>query len=298
MKRFLVVVILLSIISLYLGCANKNLRRQGINDKSNATSAQVVDTKRNDNKTARTDDTHSTSMPDEKKLDTRFGIEVGKKYKIRGRFVLKSRPAKVDSSLQATYTNDNEEYTVVNIKGAYANIKKDDKEGWIPLWYLTEQTSKIIEIKPVNKIIKKESTLYIFPIDINPDDNPDIDKDLTLFEGSVVRVIREYEDWYNVVFVQYEAGNWGDRWIKKDSVEEFSPEKSKEGIVRKGAPIYDDKFNVLKGISYDNGRAKIQSEIITENMDAFYYISGVAGFNGYIKKSDFIPNPFYEDNDN
>ena len=226
-----------------------------------------------------------------KNVDNLFSIQLGNKYKVKNSYTLKPEPVSVygDTSKPLIITDKDEEYIVESINSKYVKIKSNGKEGWIPGWYLTEEASKVKKSESVFKLIKNSTSLSIYPNEINPEDNKDPNLILTLEEGCVVKVIGEYNDWYNVKFIQYVAGIWGDRWIKKETSTDYDYRLSKEGLTKSGTTIYDMGLNQTEE-SY-HGVARVKSEKINDK-GTFYLIRGIAGVNGYIKKEDFNPNPF------
>lgn len=219
--------------------------------------------------------------------DSMFNIKVGNSYKINGQYLLKAEPVKVygDTS-SVSSTEKNEEYTVEETKGDFVRIKSGDKTGWIPAWYLSDNAKDIVDRKPYLMIIKDTTPLWLYPNEQEPD------MYCFLSEGRVVQVAGTYKDWCRVNFMTLEASNWGDRWVKKADTIPYDPKYSKEGIVKEGATFYDEKFEVKDGYT---SYVQINSGELINNGVIYYQFTGVGGFDGYIKKDDFIPNPFTAD---
>ena len=227
---------------------------------------------------------NSSSQSDVTKHEN-FLVIIGKYYSVTGEYLLKAEPLFSDAQL-VLKTSKDKEYIVEEIEGKFAKIKSEDVAGWIPMWYLTDEESKVISCKPYVMIVNELTELCLYPEEESPDFGDSVNY------GTVVQVVKKYKDWYNVNFVHYEAANWGDRWIRSDALIEYNPEIATEGCIKEGAKIYNEKFELTKDENYDNANVRISTGIEDSKGNTYYRFNGIAGTTGFIKKDDFIPNPF------
>lgn len=214
-------------------------------------------------------------------------VKFGQEIKFSHDYVLKSEPSSSTSENTISLIENGKKYEISSQSGIYIKIVLNDKSGWIPEWYAINDNSISDANGEEFRLIDKETALYLVPEVSNQYTDP-----LTIKKGQVVKIKREYNDWYDVEFVQYEAMNPGERWIKKDSTIQFSDEKCMEGIVKVSSLIYDNDFLVRKGDSFDNNPVRVVKKLEKPSTTEIYYeVSGASGFDGLIKESDFVPNP-------
>lgn len=214
-------------------------------------------------------------------------IEVGQKINFKNSFILKSKPEPTIADPIYNIVTGNE-YSVKSKDRIYLEISSDSNSGWIPEWYIYNDGNVINTEGNKVLLIEKKTNLYLVP-----ELSDEFTDALTLEKGQVVKIIREYSDWYNVEFVHYEAMNPGERWIKKESTTLYDLKKCKEGRIKVGSIIYNNDFSIFKDEENDDGTVMINS--IANNPDTnevFYEVTGPGGFYGLIKESDFLPNPF------
>lgn len=203
-------------------------------------------------------------------------------------YILKSVPGSFTNEDTILRVIPGADYKINSRQDIYINIQSSNNSGWIPEWYVKNDGMVSSFKDKTVLLVASKTNLYIAP-DLS-EENVD---GLTLQAGQLVKITREFQDWYAVEFVQYEAGNPGERWIKKDVTIPFNTEKCMEGIVKAGAIIYNDDFTIREMESFDNNPVIINKKLIDSNSNEVYYeVTGASGFDGLIKESDFIPGPF------
>ncbi|MGC5323889.1 hypothetical protein [Brevibacillus sp. SYSU BS000544] len=126
-------------------------------------------------------------------------------------------------------------------------------------------------------VVKKQAFVYpttnegkeLFPLEV----------------GKVVKVEEAQEEWYQIEFFPYAEPIEGEKWVKKEALAEYDPQLVKEGYLKQDALIYDEQ-----GIVKEKGQRNIIF-IVGEKGD-LYEINAPGGIWGFIRKSDFEPNPF------
>jgi|GEM_PF-2435856 len=294
MKNRFAIIILIAMIAL-TGC-NRTIDKQNLpertayppentseNNKTNTTSVNSTseDSIQNNSTKGISQSNTTLNTPE----NNTYGIKVGDKIKIAGMFQLKSRP-EASTADAYNFTEKDKEYLVEEVKGIYVKIYSDKISGWLPAWYLSKEALNIEENVPELMLVKEFTYLYLIPekTDLKYTDT------YSLQEGQAVTVKRKYHNWYNVEFVLNDAATTGDRWVKDEFLMEYDPAKSREGVVQKGAKIYDDQFKIREGENFDEHVVTIQGEAEDPILKkSFYYVTGAGGFTGYIEKKDFIP---------
>ena len=220
-------------------------------------------------------------------------LEIGQSIELKNDYILKSDPESSTNDDLIIRVVPEKKYIIKSRQGIYINVESDVNSGWIPEWYV-ENDGMVSSLKnEAVLLIASKTNLYIAP-DLLKENSEHLALQ-TLQAGQVVKITREFQDWYDVEFVHYEAENPEERWIKKDVTIPFDTEKCMEGIVKAGAIIYNDDFTIRKGDSFDNNPVIINKKRIKSNSNEVYYeVTGASGFNGLIKGSDFLPNPFKE----
>ena len=172
---------------------------------------------------------------------------------------------------------------VLELKSDFVKIEFKDKEGWIPKWYLSEEAKTVNIVKPYLRILKEEMKTHYYPND------KALSYEHNILEGKVCKVIAEYEDWYNITFVNYAEPYFDNAWIKKVDTFSYDKEKVREGYLVKDVSIY--KTNIEKNKFWiDPNSSTINGQIIINyTFEGFYYIYGRGGRAGYINIVDFKP---------
>ena len=98
-------------------------------------------------------------------------------------------------------------------------------EGVIPTWFLDDGTSHRTTILKTYRYVINQSDMYLTPSETSIKVNP------LLTIGDAVKVIDEYEEWFNVNIVrEVDANMIYDGWIKKSSLGYYEALKSDIGI--------------------------------------------------------------------
>ncbi|WP_148449951.1 SH3 domain-containing protein [Gorillibacterium timonense] len=227
----------------------------------------------------------TTPLPESKQAEA-FGIRIGEAYPVKGSFGVKEEPENIVTA-SGFRTKPDETYTVIELKGPYARIEADGKSGWLPTWYLTKEAEKIRNGKPKLMLVPAAGPpLYLYP-ESSASTDP-----LPLEGGRVVQVTAEFGDWMQVEFCLFEAADYGDRWMKKADLSPYRAEDVKEGLLRAGGSMYDDKGNATQ--EQPAYPLMISEALSIEGKGDFYRVYGPAGFTGLIRQADFFPNPFQQ----
>jgi hypothetical protein len=109
--------------------------------------------------------------------------------------------------------------------------------------------------------------------------------------GKVVQIRAQYEDWYKIDIELYEAANYGDIWVQKKDLAAYDPKQAKEGMLMPGAKVFNEDGS--EDIQFWYGeRLIVTGDFDVLGKGSLFRITSGAGKNGYIRKSDFLPNPF------
>lgn len=198
-------------------------------------------------------------------------IRIGEKYTIPLELNVGERPDIIGAECPVFTTELKIEYEVNKIDGGFAQIRYGSQIGWIPLWYLTEEASKVIRIEPILMNVSNPAKIYIYPNAQTP-----LYSDF-LEQGKVVKVKAEYNNWCLIDYITYDCPYFDPAWIKKEHLTDYLPESSIEGYVKEGTVFINKEEEVSKIV------------IIKRELDDLYFIYGAGGQSGYIKQSDFIP---------
>lgn len=227
-------------------------------------------------------------------------IRVGRTYTLRADIGAKREPAAVSYAAPAFEAKSGRTYRIAELKDIYARIEQNDQSGWIPIWYFTQDAERVRTITPEVRIVSRPVCVQIAPVPLSEaeaescKDDPAVQK---LGEGTVVRLLKSFDDaWYAVEFMRGEAAYGADQWVPVSALEPYSPEKARDGRIRPGAIVYDVTTKQPRNDAW-NGHASIAEELpgtIVDLPGNVYLVYGPGGESGYVRKEDFLPNPFDE----
>lgn len=175
-------------------------------------------------------------------------------------------------------------YSIGETRDGYIRITdRSGQTGWIPQWYsMDEEKGPRVEnvIDPYEMIVDKPVKYRMYPDEPTP-------SGFELWEGKVVQVVGKYGDWLEINVVTYDSPYMENKWVRKDELIPYEESKAKEGFVfASDAMLYDE-----------NGVAQQVLPVLTnvfiegEQGDRYKIIAG-GGISGYLKKMDFVANPF------
>lgn len=167
------------------------------------------------------------------------------------------------------------EIILIDQENDFAKIKYQEKEGWIPAWYISKISSSIRQESPFIVVLNTSTNVYLYP-------NETPKYDFKLEKGKVVKVIASYFDWYCIEYIRYDCPEYDLTWIKNDNTLDYNERLVKEGIVSDNTNIYSEEGNLVE----DTISGYI---FIVEEKGDFYKVFGAGGQEGFIKKKDFIP---------
>ena len=153
--------------------------------------------------------------------------------------------------------------------------------GWIPEWYLQTDpaTPQSEAVEPYNMIVATPIAFRLYPGEPQP-------SGFELEPGKVVQVTAKYDDWMRVNIMTYDSPYNGDKWVPISALEPWDPAKAKEGILRPGAVVYNEKGEI------QDGPPAINPIFIDGEIEDRYRIGAPGGYSGFINRSDFSPGPF------
>ncbi|MEO3946897.1 hypothetical protein [Gorillibacterium sp. CAU 1737] len=214
-----------------------------------------------------------------------FGVKIGESYTTALRWRAKDRPDSV-AMTAALLTRTDRAYQVTEQVEEYVKIEADGMSGWLPAWYLTEAARQVMGISPERLMLvpKAGRPLFLYPESSAPSE------ELPLEGGRVVKVVAEYRDWAMVEFRLYDAGEYGNRWMNKADLADYSASAAREGTLRYNGKFYDPQGQPLK--EGTSSSLMIQEEVSLAGKGDFYRVSGPGGFSALIKRADFVPDPF------
>jgi|GEM_PF-3104774 len=186
----------------------------------------------------------------------------------------------------AFIVNSETEYKLLENNGAFVKVQDGEQTGWIPSWYLLdeEQEELVQDVKPYVMIIGKATDFYAYPDQAAP-------SGFVLDEGKVVQILRQYGDWFSVDIPLYAEPITGEKWIHRDNLIVYDDMDAREGYLRLkdgGSFIYGDK-EAKEQRQHIDYKMTVR---IDEAYEDTYRITAAGGMMGYVKKDDFIPNPY------
>jgi len=108
-----------------------------------------------------------------------------------------------------------------------------------------------------------------------------------LREGKIVQVLSTYDKWSYVEMVAHEYGcSLG--WVPTDKLIPFSPEKSRRGILRAGAPLYALDSVGGPDLSVHVYEPRELSVFIEETSGQYARVSGLGGLSRWVLLSDIV----------
>ena len=192
-------------------------------------------------------------------------------------------PEEIWGSHTVFMTEAQKDYELLDRRDGFAKIRNGEQVGWVPEWYILHGHS-IFVVNPYEVLIKQPTSFLLYPED-------GAYKSFELQEGTVVQIQKEYGDWVGIDLMLYAEPMEGDKWIRKTDITNYSSDKAKEGYAwnnRIGLVLYDENGEMMQYSHYPLP-ARIEGET-----DSMYQIIAPGGINNYIRKSDFLPNPFAE----
>ena len=169
----------------------------------------------------------------------------------------------------------------------WARIKTVDGYAWIPTWYLSiDPTKALHQTIPTSMVVAPTSTIQPLPYSMGVNN--------ILHEGKVVQVLSTYNKWSYVKIVTYEYGiTLG--WVPTDKLIPFSPEKSREGILRAGAPLY--ALDTVGGLdlSVHVYEPRELSVFIEETSGQYGRVNGPGGLSRWVLLSDIVSYDPWQD---
>lgn len=226
-------------------------------------------------------------LDSEKESDPQPEI-VQDKIKVKGYTYALASPSYWTAEAPVFEVRPDQAYPTLESTAQFVRIQDGEQTGWVGAWYIEtdEKPADIIQQAIWHEVVVVQPTMfYAYP-------NTDAPTGYELPSGKIVRILAEYEDWVNVDFMLYAEPMSGDKWIPKHALSsEFDRQLAKEGFVRFagiGSYIYSDEA----GMQPKEHITTLVAVFIEEETDATYRISAPGGRSGYIRKTDFIPNPF------
>jgi hypothetical protein len=173
-------------------------------------------------------------------------------------------------------------YMVLETKGKFVKISDGELSGWIPEWYVDKENSgeRSKQVDPYYMLVEKPIIYSIYPGERDP-------SGFELWPWKVVQVIKEYGDWVAVAIKTYDSPYFGDKWVPKTSLTPYNPAKAKEGILRNGAAVFDENGKETQDRPPESASIFIEGET-----NGRYRIIAAGGYQAFINKTDFTPNPF------
>lgn len=151
-------------------------------------------------------------------------MEIGNDYKVNYDIYANNEPMFNGGDYPEFSLKINDLVELVEIEGDFAKIKHQEKEGWIPVWYILEESAQIDESASYLRIIDKEASIYLLPIE----NSPSYSDDYQLEKGKVIKIFATYGDWYCIDFIRYDNPEFDLTWIKKDYTSEYDKSLVKE----------------------------------------------------------------------
>ncbi|NGQ97011.1 hypothetical protein G3578_17755 [Brevibacillus sp. SYP-B805] len=207
--------------------------------------------------------------------------KIGKSYPLKGSVSVVSRP-EAYSAEEPVFTADaGGSYTVTAVQAPFVQISDAGRTGWIPAWYLAHNEEKVTALPPEKMLVKEPAAFFRFPAHDAP-------AGYVLEPGTVVRVTGAFGDWVQADITMYAEPMVGEKWIAKEHLTAYDPALAREGRLRRDAVRYDEN-----GAPVNESHRDFPVRIIGERAE-MYQIIAPGGISGYIKKSDFVPDPFEE----
>jgi hypothetical protein len=211
----------------------------------------------------------------------KYGFELGNDYIIHGETDLYEHADRFVIGPVLHTTKPGQKYIFEEMDGPLVKVKSPDRSGWVSIWYFTDEAKNIVqEEDPYEMIVFKPTTFSYYPNEEEP-------YGFELTTGKVVQVVKRYQDWVSVRATRYAAEFPGDIWVKGENLIEYDPNFATEGVLKLGGKVYTE-----------GGRVKEESSgfplMIVGEIEDMYAMNASGGRIGYIKKEDFVPNPFVE----
>ncbi|PDO10134.1 MAG: hypothetical protein BLM47_08870 [Candidatus Reconcilbacillus cellulovorans] len=236
-------------------------------------------------------------LPDKSEFSGDSDIRIGDTYTLQTDIAANMQLSAVKSVNPAFVGEFGQAYRIAELKDGFARV---EQSGWIPVWYFTQDAERVRTITPEVRIVSRPVCVQIAPVPLSEaeaescKDDPAVQK---LGPGTVVRLLKSFDDaWYAVEFMRGEAAYGADQWVPASALEPYSPEKARDGRIRPGATVYDVTTKQPRNDVW-NGHASIAEELpgaIVDLPGKVYLVYGPGGESGYIRKEDFLPNPFEE----
>lgn len=162
-------------------------------------------------------------------------------------------------------------------------VERGSSRGWLPFGYLSTDAADCFQVsQPYEMIVARETKAQLLHMDTHPVE--------TLTPGKVVKVIGESDGYLYVRYLVGEAVPWIGGWVPESDLQAFDPALSKEGLLAKGAMLYENGPDSRCRRSDDDFNARVN---LGEEKNGWIYIWAPGGMCGWTELKNVISrNPW------
>jgi len=190
---------------------------------------------------------------EDNKLAERYGIRIGDTVKpTRAAAAHVASTSLGDDVIFVAQPRDT--YRITALTEHFARIENQYKLGWVPIWYLTPEAAKAVDVLSATEYVTKETA----PLALYPNDHAIIGK---VSEGERVHALKRYGDWLKIS-VGY-GHELQEAWLRTSDVEAAKNQPNSTSYMRAA---------VLGNIGLGDPQAKVRKLLgepeVIENSEA------------------------------
>lgn len=168
---------------------------------------------------------------------------------------------------------------IVEIEGRWIFVRKDDIEGWIPSWYISDKDSPLVRDLDHNYLTANRNSYgFLYP------HGPKI---IEISKGRLLEPVKEWGNWYKVSIITYDNTDVDSAWMTKTYLSPVEVIEPVEGILEAGSEIYyvEESFEEI----YDIEPTKVVNELgvhIKEERDNYLHVRGMGDKSFWTEKDN------------
>lgn len=168
---------------------------------------------------------------------------------------------------------------IVEVENRWVLVSKNDIEGWIPNWYISDEDSLLVKDIDHDYLVANRNTYgFLYP------HGPEVTE---ISKGKLLEPVKECGNWYEVSIITYEAGAVGSAWIIKTYLSPVEVIEPAEGILEAGSEVYyvEESFEEI----YDTEPVEVINEIgvyIMEEEGDYLHVRGMGDKSFWTEKDN------------
>jgi hypothetical protein len=162
--------------------------------------------------------------------------------------------------------------------GVWARVKTGETEGWIPSWYLSDDTAKPVRTLSTGyKVLNQTADGRLYP------GGPVI---VELDKGRLLKPLKEWDDWIEIKLIAYDVPAVHTAWLPAGLLSEIGEAEAREGFLKRGTIFYDvSEFEQISAAGAEQ-IAFDMPVVVMERREGFIFVSSVGGWNAWTREEN------------